>query len=263
MARFDRTIPPGGKGEVTLKLSTKGYQGSVHRTATVYSNDPQHPQIKLAVKAHIKVPISVKPMGVMLDGFVCDEVKKVVTITAHEDEPLILEPAELSLPDQVAYELETVEKGKTYRVILRNISPKEDRYSGFLTIKTNYPKKPEITVRFLGFIKGDLEVKPETIDFGRIESTRLKGPEAGGASYQRACTLTLSRGDGLKIEKIDINRELFETEVKEIKVGTNYRIHVRLRPEKLPTGMLNEKMTIYTNLKDVPVKVIHIRGQKI
>lgn len=263
MAQFDRAIPPGGEGEITLKLNTKGYQGTLHKSAVIYSNDPKHPQIKLAVKAQVKVPISFEPRGVMLDGFVGDEIKRVVTIRAHEEQPLTLELAQLSLPEKVAYELKSVEERKVYQLILRNISKKGDRYSGFITLKTSYPEKPEITIRFLGYIRGNLDFGPETINFGRIDTAGLKRQGPRKAPYQRSVMVTLHKGDNLKIEKIEINEGVFEAEVREIQAGKNYRIDVRLHPEKLPKGKVNAKMKVYTNLKDDPVKVVPIRVQKM
>jgi hypothetical protein len=75
--------------------------------------------------------------------------------------------------------------------------------------------------------------------------------------------VSLNQGDNLKIEKIEINRELFEAHVEEIQAGKSYRIDVRLYPEKLPKGIVNEKMKVYTNFKDDPVKVISIWVEKI
>ena len=264
MARFDQALPPGGEGEITLKLKTKGYQGALHKSAVVYSNDPKHPQIKLAVKAHVKVPISVEPRGVMLDGFVGDEIKQVVTIRAHEEQPLTLEFAQFSLPKKVAYGLKSVEEGRLYQLILRNISEKEeDKYSGSITLKTNYPQKPEITVVFLGYIKRNLQCTPETINFGRIDTAHMEKQKRGESLYQRSVVVTLHHGENLKIEKIEINEALFETQVKEIKPGKSYRIDVRLFPERLPKGKVKEKMKVCTNLKDYPAKVVSIQAQKM
>ena len=263
MARYERAIPPGGEGDIVLKLSTRGYQGKLSKSAVVYSNDPQNPQIQLTVQAQIKTPISFQPLGVMLGGFVGDDIKQLVTITAHKDQPLILEPSKLSLPEKVEYELKTIEEGRAYQVVLRNISTKEDKYSGYITLKTNYPEKPEITIRFLGYVRGNLILRPETINFGRIETTRVQGQEHSKASYQRSVMVMLHRGDNLKIEKIEINQELFETQVKEIQGGKSYQIEVKLLPDRLQKGVIRETMKVYTNLKDNPVKVIPIRVQKM
>ena len=158
MARFDRAILPGGEGEVVLTLKTRGYQGKLRKSAVIYSNDPKHPQITLSVQAYVNVPISLDPKGVLLSGFVGDEIEQVVTIMAHENQPLTLEPVKFSLPDKVTYELKTIEAGSVYQVGFRNISPKEDKYTGFLTLKTNYSQKPEITIGFVGYITKKMKV---------------------------------------------------------------------------------------------------------
>ncbi len=263
MARFDRAIPPGGEGEVVLTLKTRGYQGNLKKSAMIYSNDPESPQIKLTVSAQVKVPISLEPRGVLLHGFNDEDITAVMTIEAHDDQPLILEPVKLSLPNKVAYDLKSIEEGKVYQVIFRNISKKRDKYSGFLKLKTNYANKPQITVMVFGYIKGSLQLRPETINFGQIGITRLKGQQAGKLIYRRTVMITLNRGDTLKIEKIEINKDIFEAQVQEIQESRRYQIEITLKADKIPKGVLNENMKIYTNLKDESVIVVPISAQKI
>jgi len=262
VARFDRAIPPGGEGEIVLSLNTKGYQGTMQKYAVAYTNDPNSPQVNLTVRAQVKVPISIHPRGVMLEGFVGDTVQQLVTIQGHLDRPLVLESKELSLPERVAYELKTAEGGKIYHVILRNISRKADRYSGFLRLKTNYPEKPEIDVLFLGYIRENLYFQPESIHFGTLKAEGPREKQLGGSPYERSVLVSLHRGENLKIEKVEINREFFETNVKEVQPGKSFRIDVKLKPGKLPQGAVAEQLKIYTNVKDKPVAVIPIRVSK-
>ena len=88
MARFDRAIPPGGKGNILLKFNSKGYQGVTRKSGVVYSNDPNNLSTTLTITANVKVPISVKPGRVMLKGFPGDEIAQEVTIEARENKPL-------------------------------------------------------------------------------------------------------------------------------------------------------------------------------
>jgi hypothetical protein len=262
VARFDRAIPPGGEGEILLSLNTKGYQGTMQKYAVAYTNDRKNPQVQLTVRAQVKVPISIRPRGVMLEGFVDDTVQKLVTIEGHLDRPLTLEPKELSLPKKVAYELKAVKKGRIYHVILRNISRKEDRYSGFLRLKTNYPEKPEINVLFLGYIRGNLLFQPQSIDFGTVKTSDSAHKTAGGSTYERSVLVSVHRGENLKISKIEADRKLFETKLRVVQPGKSYQIDVRLIPDKLPKGVVAEKLKVYTNLKDKPVGVIPILVRK-
>jgi hypothetical protein len=68
VASFDPAVPPGGEGKITLKINTKGYQGSVRKSARVKSNDPEKPDIILALKATVKVPVYVSSRYVNLYG---------------------------------------------------------------------------------------------------------------------------------------------------------------------------------------------------
>jgi hypothetical protein len=195
---------------------------------------------------------------VLLKGFTGDDIIGVVTIRAHKNEPLILEPVRLSLAERVAYELKTIEKGSTYQAVFRNISKKERKYNGFLTLKTNYAEKPEISIRFVGHIKNRLQFQPKAIHFGRIESARLKNQKSRESPYQRSVVVTLNGGNDLKIENVEINRKLFAAGVKEIQPGTIYRIDVTVRPDELPEGTVTEKMTVHTNVKEGGVAVIPV-----
>ena len=48
--------------------------------------------------------------------------------------------------------IEEIEKGKKFRIRFKSIPGPPQTYTGFLKIKTNYPEKPEITVRIRGRI---------------------------------------------------------------------------------------------------------------
>ena len=136
-----------------MKVDVKGYQGAIEKSAVVSSNDPKNPEVKLSIQAFVKVPITLEPRGVMLGGAVGEEVKRTVVLKAYLDKPLKLEAGANSLPEKVAYEIVTVKEGRWYQIVLRNISSKEeDRYSGSITFKTNYPEQPVITIQYLGYI---------------------------------------------------------------------------------------------------------------
>lgn len=153
MVRFDRVIPPGGVGGITLKLNTSNLRSTTQKSAVVYSNDPKHPQIKLTMSAHVKVPISIKPPGVMMHGFRDENIEQQVTIKANEDQPLILEPERMTLQNEVSYDIKAIKKGKVYRIVFTNKSQEQGKYSGVLTLKTNYAKMPQINIMVLGYIE--------------------------------------------------------------------------------------------------------------
>ena len=50
MSRFDREIPPGGEGSISIRLNPAGCRGDSKKTALVTTNDPTKPYFTLTVK---------------------------------------------------------------------------------------------------------------------------------------------------------------------------------------------------------------------
>ena len=150
MAQFDRTIPPGGEGKITLKVNTSGYEGKVRKTAKVYSNDPSGRVETIALSAYIKVPIQLSSKLVFLRGKRAEVTKSTVEVKGGLDKPLKIEPGEFNLSSRLTYEIEEVNPGKLYQVHFTSIPNSGNSFQGTLKLKTNYPEKPEITIYIRG-----------------------------------------------------------------------------------------------------------------
>jgi len=159
VAHFDRAIPPGGEGEITLQVDTTGYEGKIRRKAKVYTNDPRSKVEVLRIEAFVKAVISVSPKYVSLKGMADRKITKTVTVRAQEDKPLKLEPSRFNLSNKVDYRIEEVEAGREFRIHFTSIPDNVGIYRGFLKLKTNYPERPEITIRIKATFKRTVDVK--------------------------------------------------------------------------------------------------------
>jgi len=195
----------------------------------------------------------------MLSGFEGDKIVRKVTMKAEEDKPLLLKILKISPPEKVACELKTVDKGKTFELVLQNKVQKRGKYSGSVTLETNYPKKPSIVIPFLGNVRGKLELRPGRINFLIQGSENSKKNDS---YYRRSVLLTLHKGNGLKINKVEVNQKLFDAKVKELEAGKKYAIEVRLNRKDIGDEIVRETMKIYTNQKDDPVMAVPMRIQK-
>ena len=61
MTRFDRVIPPGGEGMVTLNVNLKGFQGKVWKDATIISNDLRQPSFQIVLQGKVRPYIELRP----------------------------------------------------------------------------------------------------------------------------------------------------------------------------------------------------------
>ena len=150
MASYDRSIPPGGEGKITLKLNTTGYEGKVRKAARVYTNDPKTPQEILVIDALVKTPIMVSDKMVFLQGTTQETIIKSIDIKGELSKPLKLEPVDYTLDKKVKFNIEEVTKGKHYRVTFTSIPNVGNYYQGLLKLRTSYPEKPELVIHVRG-----------------------------------------------------------------------------------------------------------------
>jgi hypothetical protein len=150
VASYDRSIPPGGEGKITLKLNTTGYEGKVRKAARVYTNDPKTPQEILVIDALVKTPIMVSDKMVFLQGTTQETITRSIDIKGELNKPLKLEPVDYTLDKKVKFNIEEVTKGKHYRVTFTSIPNVGNYYQGLLKLRTSYPEKPELVIHVRG-----------------------------------------------------------------------------------------------------------------
>ena len=102
--------------------------------------------VTLAIEAFVKVPILISPRYVSFTTYEGRVVSRSIMITANEDEPLKLEPADFNLSDIMTYDMEVVEPGKVFKITFVNKPIPAGTVNGMLQLKTNYPEKPELSI---------------------------------------------------------------------------------------------------------------------
>ena len=127
----------------------------MNKKASVYTNVPNHDPEVLRITAFVRVPIQLSPKSIFLKGVEGQTITKTLKISAEGDELLKLEPTYFDLSSKVIYRMEEVETGKTFLIHFTNIPGMAETYRGYLKLKTNYPKKPEISIP----IKGKFETQ--------------------------------------------------------------------------------------------------------
>jgi len=150
VVRFNRTIPPGGEGKITLKVNTRGYSGNINKGASIYTNDPRHQLVRIGIKAFVRISIHLSKSRIYFKGLAGQKITKTITIRAELDRPLNIETTRFNLDKKVTYKIEEIETGRIYRIHFTNIPGPAEIYHGSLKLKTNYPEKPDIKIRING-----------------------------------------------------------------------------------------------------------------
>lgn len=138
MPSYDRTIPPGGRGKITLETNTTDFSGRIRKDATVFTNDPSRKELVLVVEANIKSMFEAKPWNrLVISTPLGKPGSQTITLTNQLETPLVITGLTHDLGDAARVELETVEAGQIYMLTLSTRSDRAGRKAGriVLTLK--------------------------------------------------------------------------------------------------------------------------------
>lgn len=248
VASFDKAIPPGQEGKVTLKVFTKNKKGKFRHGATIWSDDPQMPTTKISISGFVKQYLSVEPSTrLRLRGYYGDNIKKKVTITSLDEHPLKITDITSDIEDKIDYKLKTIQKNKKYSLEIKTRSGIKDSFRGKVVLKTNHQKKPEIELSVMGKLKNEVKVAPQYIYFGIIDTNK---EAIDPKSLKRKTMISRFKGDNLTIQKIETSRDWITTETETNEKGKKYTVVIRLDKDKLPKGEFRENVTVHTKYNE-------------
>lgn len=142
-------IPSGNHDEVGIECETMRSEGDMEKHATVYTNDPENPEMVLTVKGTVKRYTVVIPQGIVFGevkrGAV---VKRSVRIFQLSDNKLHLKKVEANekfLNIETTWFSEPNKKGFNIEVALKPEVPL-GMYTDVITLHTNVKKRPRIDV---------------------------------------------------------------------------------------------------------------------
>jgi hypothetical protein len=123
VARYDRVIPPGGTGKVTLSIDTSAVRGRFEKKAVVWSNDLPRRSVALYLIGVVKEHISLEPGGYLsLWGVKGQVPKESLEIINNREKPLKITGIDDDLPGHIRWEIKAVKPGYVYRLEVEDIS---------------------------------------------------------------------------------------------------------------------------------------------
>lgn len=265
MANYDKAIPPGQEGKITLSVKTKNFrEGKFTKSATISSNDPKHPFSKIKLKGELKKYISVKPSPrLYLSGYEGDILSKSLKIINNEDSPFRITHVESNIDDKIEYELKPIAEGKEYELMVKTLKGLQKRSRGKITLTTNIEKKPKLEINVSINLRDELIISPNTLHFGNIKITPQPEKPPAKLNLTKYLAVRKERGDPIKIEKIIPSSDLVHTRIDTKEEGKRYIITVSLEKNKLKKGLIKETLEIHTNYKKRPVVTIILKGNVI
>ena len=153
MARYDRAIPPGGTGNVTLTIDSSRVRGDFRKKAIIWSNDAQRMSVAVYVEGKVIPHVSLEPGGYLsLSGVKGRVPKEYIDMTNNHENPMKIIGLESELKDRIEWRLEEKKPGYIYRLEVADISKKPGDYTGHLYVRTDNPLKPELVIIINGHV---------------------------------------------------------------------------------------------------------------
>ena len=242
MVRYDRAIPPGGVGQVTLQVNTGGFQGRVTKSAQVTTNDPRQRNSKIYLSFDVLTHIIVEPgPKIMLQGIAGDDIQSVVHIRSAEKQPFKITRIETNLQSVIDYELSPKDDSDSYTLKVVSKTTDEKTASGFLTLHTNHPQKKVVKLSVHLRVKPEIQVWPNRVDFYEGSKSGSKKKES-----KRILMVMNNRGKSFKIKELNYNKDYFQVRplAKNDAPATRYQFEVVPLLDSLPAGKLEFRDTL-------------------
>jgi hypothetical protein len=148
-------IQPGKSAEIKASFDSSNFFGNITKTISVETNDPKNTVYTLTLKGTVVEEIVVTPRQVNLGTLRVGIAKEMaISIENRGSKQIQLTEVKSSLSQVVVKTAKNVVNPGSTGTIMLNATPRnEDRMlSGYLTIKTNSPNKPLITIPVFGSV---------------------------------------------------------------------------------------------------------------
>ncbi len=233
-AGYDRTIPPGGKGKIVLRVRTMGYQGRISKRAFVDTDDPDLRQFTLTINAVVKPIVKIEPNKfVFVRKRAGEEATSEITLSSEVYPDFRITKVTVSQQRDVRVEFE--KQGRKWRVRLyfsRNMKLGQNR--GYIRIWTDIKKYPVVWVNYLCEVEGKIKVLPNTLTFSKSRP---------GINFRVVTIRAKEKGIKIKLKKCPAGFDCFLHSVK----GGYILLVVMETP---PSGPLQDKIELTSNVKN-------------
>lgn len=256
MAKFDRVIPPGQEGAIEFAIDGGKVKGRFSKSATVQTNDPNHPKMTVTLSGTIKSYVEIEPgTRIFLKGSYDEPVVKGITVYSNvenAEKPFVITKLESDIDDKITYKMEeTEEKGKYLIQVWKNPKLPVSNSFGSLFIHTNIEQAPQKVIQVQVTTDGDLIVRPTILNFGSV-------PDPVGQKLEKPLqkTLTIANSkDEFSIDNITFSTAGYRAKIEPIQEGHTYKVTVDFYPEAGGQNYMGEMVIHTTDPREPTVKV--------
>ena len=247
-------IEPGQSGTLHADILTTAFRGELHKTLTLASNDPLHPQTTLEMRAVVLPLVQVMPA-------------EDVRLALADDAPTTRR-LEVRVRDASAVSITGVACGVPYATAVLtprgDAAPGEARYDLDLTVG---PQAAQGRTSFLVALNTSSPIDPQVNVLVVCEKGILTTPPCSYLGALGPATplpvrqvVTLSRGSGaFRIKSASTGDPRLQVRVSPIRDGAEYRLDLTYLGG-WPAGSVNARVTVETDDPLQPTIIVPVTG---
>jgi hypothetical protein len=150
---YDKSIPPGGQGDISLTIKPFSVLHQFKKEAKVKLDDPDRPSLVLTLTGMAQPFIEIQPSHIVrLRGAPGDDIQGQVRFISHLPTPFKITQFRTNIPNRIEVTLKPEVPDKVYVLEVRNKEQQSGAYAGLIELFTNSEKRPRLIVRVFGEI---------------------------------------------------------------------------------------------------------------
>lgn len=260
--RFDRTIPPGGVGEIEVVLDATKVQGDVSLAATIRVDGRGQP-LRAAVQARVKNYFGAFPgyaRWLYVRGEPVGTIKQVMWPVDGEDFEVleVVSPhPDISVSFRRARDEEVREEQPEPQWVVEATLERSARVgpiTGVIEVRTDHPVQSRLLIPASGFVRPKVAVTPPRGTFEAIE--------VGEDPVERYFHLKVFQTEPVGIESLSLDPPLegAETSVETVQHGREYQVWVKLLPGAAK-GVYKGVLKVHTDHEKVGIVEIPLAAK--
>jgi hypothetical protein len=169
------SVEPGKTEPIDVEWNTRQINGAYRKTATIITNDPEHPEIKLAVEGKVFPAVSIRPSDSTVQFLTVpnsDIHERKIAVYSNVQPDFRITRMAVSNSDLLAVsskpltpdEAKALETAGGYQVtVTLQKTGKIGPFAEEMVLETDIPSKPRMALAVLGKLEGPVTLLPEKI----------------------------------------------------------------------------------------------------
>ena len=125
------------------------------KTASVYTNDKNRPQMDLTISGQVEKFVTIRPKHINLRGYTGDSIKALVSVIPEKKYPFKILKISAKDGKNIKFQVDEVETSANgaYELKVENLKPNPGRYYDTIFLETDSKIRPKISVRVYGNLR--------------------------------------------------------------------------------------------------------------